>query len=207
MLRIDNLIFDAWGRRFFDSASVTVPAGTKVGLVGRNGVGKSTLFKLIKGELVPRRRRHQPAQDAPASARSTRSTRQRRSRCWRQCWRPTLERDALHARTGDRAARGTGRNLRALDAIDADRAPARAAEILSGLGFCQRRPASADGGVLRRLAHARGAGGGAVRRAGPAAAGRAHQLPRPGRRAVARGAAAEISPHRDRHQPRPRAAR
>ena len=53
MLRIDNLIFDAWGRRFFDAASVTIPAGTKVGLVGRNGVGKSTLFRLIKGEFVP----------------------------------------------------------------------------------------------------------------------------------------------------------
>ena len=78
MLRIDNLIFDAWGRRFFDQASVTVPAGAKVGLVGRNGVGKSTLFKLILGELVPRRRRHQPAASAPASARSIRSTRRRR---------------------------------------------------------------------------------------------------------------------------------
>ena len=53
MLRIENLIFDAWGRRFFDSASVAIPAGTKVGLVGRNGVGKSTLFKLIVGDLVP----------------------------------------------------------------------------------------------------------------------------------------------------------
>ena len=53
MLRIDNLIFDAWGRRFLDSGSVAIPAGTKVGLVGRNGVGKSTLFKLILGELTP----------------------------------------------------------------------------------------------------------------------------------------------------------
>ena len=53
MLRIENLVFDAWGRRFFDSASVAIPAGTKVGLVGRNGVGKSTLFKLIVGDLVP----------------------------------------------------------------------------------------------------------------------------------------------------------
>jgi ATP-binding cassette subfamily F protein 3 len=55
MLRIENLIFDAWGRRFFDSASVFIPAGTKVGLVGRNGVGKSTLFKLIVGDLAPRK--------------------------------------------------------------------------------------------------------------------------------------------------------
>jgi energy-coupling factor transporter ATP-binding protein EcfA2 len=53
MLQIDNLVFNGWGRRFFDSASVTLPAGAKVGLVGRNGVGKSTLFKLILGELIP----------------------------------------------------------------------------------------------------------------------------------------------------------
>ena len=53
MLQIDNLVFDAWGRRFFNQASVTIPAGTKVGLVGRNGIGKSTLFKLILGDLVP----------------------------------------------------------------------------------------------------------------------------------------------------------
>ena len=53
MLRIENLVFDAWGRRFFDSASVAIPGGTKVGLIGRNGVGKSTLFKLILGDLVP----------------------------------------------------------------------------------------------------------------------------------------------------------
>ncbi|MGD0149720.1 MAG: ATP-binding cassette domain-containing protein [Xanthobacteraceae bacterium] len=52
MLQIDNLTFDAWGRRFFNGASVTIPDGTKVGLVGRNGVGKSTLFKLIVGELA-----------------------------------------------------------------------------------------------------------------------------------------------------------
>ncbi len=52
MLRIDNLVFSAWGRRFFDGASVAIPVGTKVGLVGRNGVGKSTLFKLILGELA-----------------------------------------------------------------------------------------------------------------------------------------------------------
>lgn len=32
-------------------ASVSLPPGAKVGLVGRNGIGKSTLFKLILGEL------------------------------------------------------------------------------------------------------------------------------------------------------------
>ncbi|HEX8570297.1 MAG TPA: ATP-binding cassette domain-containing protein, partial [Caulobacteraceae bacterium] len=53
MLQINDLVFDAWGRRFFDGATVALPVGAKVGLVGRNGIGKSTLFKLITGELVP----------------------------------------------------------------------------------------------------------------------------------------------------------
>src|SRR5580700_10204493 len=51
MLRITDLVFDAYGRRFFDSASVFLPSGHKVGMVGRNGAGKTTLFRLIKGEL------------------------------------------------------------------------------------------------------------------------------------------------------------
>ena len=53
MLQIDDLTFNAWGRRFFDRASVSFPPNAKVGLAGRNGVGKSTLFKLILGELQP----------------------------------------------------------------------------------------------------------------------------------------------------------
>ena len=34
MLQIDDLVFNAWGRRFFDRATVTLPAQAKVGLVG-----------------------------------------------------------------------------------------------------------------------------------------------------------------------------
>ena len=53
MLQINNLVFNGWGRKFFDDASVLLPVGAKVGLVGRNGIGKSTLFKLILGQLSP----------------------------------------------------------------------------------------------------------------------------------------------------------
>ena len=61
-------------------------------------------------------------------------------------------------------------------------------------------------GVLRRLAHARGAGGHAVRRARPAAARRAHQLPRPRGHDVARGLPRRLSAHRADRQPRSRSA-
>ena len=157
MLRIQDLVFDAYGRRFFDEASATVPAGIKAGLVGRNGAGKSTLFRLIKGELSPgggldrmaarlahgggrsgtRRDAHSPARDGA-----------RRRRAARQA----------DARGGDRAPEHLGEVYAKLSEIDADRAPARAAEILAGLGFSQARPLTAHGGVLRRMAHAGGHG-------------------------------------------------
>ena len=44
MLQITDLTFNAWGRKFLVDASVSLPPGSKVGLVGRNGIGKSTLF-------------------------------------------------------------------------------------------------------------------------------------------------------------------
>ena len=51
MLQISNLTYNAWGRQFLDDASVSLPPGSKVGLVGRNGIGKSTLLR----HLVRRR--------------------------------------------------------------------------------------------------------------------------------------------------------
>jgi ATP-binding cassette subfamily F protein 3 len=39
------------GRTLFDSASMGISAGHKIALIGPNGTGKSTLFKLIAGEL------------------------------------------------------------------------------------------------------------------------------------------------------------
>ena len=53
MLQIQNLTFRIAGRLLFDEATATVPLGAKCGLVGPNGTGKSTLFKLIRGEHSP----------------------------------------------------------------------------------------------------------------------------------------------------------
>ena len=52
MLRISNISFSIQGKPLFEDASAVVPTGHKVGIVGRNGTGKTTLFKLIKKSLL-----------------------------------------------------------------------------------------------------------------------------------------------------------
>ena len=55
MLKIDNLTFKYPGRNnaTINDLSLTVPEGGVYGLLGRNGVGKSTLLNLIAGLLTP----------------------------------------------------------------------------------------------------------------------------------------------------------
>ncbi|MGJ8612180.1 MAG: ABC-F family ATP-binding cassette domain-containing protein, partial [Octadecabacter sp.] len=52
MLRINEITYSVAGRTLLENTTVTIPAGHKVGLVGRNGTGKTTLFKIIRGEMV-----------------------------------------------------------------------------------------------------------------------------------------------------------
>src|ERR1700754_2617182 len=52
MLNIQDLTYRVGGRTLLEKASLSIGAGQRVGLVGPNGIGKSTLFKLIAGELV-----------------------------------------------------------------------------------------------------------------------------------------------------------
>jgi ATP-binding cassette, subfamily F, member 3 len=155
MLRIENLVFDAWGRRFFDSASVAIPSGTKVGLVGRNGVGKSTLFKIILGDLVPlsgeillpkSAQIGSVGQEHPATPVTLIDT----------ILAADTRREALNAALETAAPEEMAEIYHELNAIDADRAPARAAEILAGLGFAnadlERPMAEFSGGWRMRVA-------------------------------------------------------
>ena len=52
MLTISNLDYRIQGRALFSGASAQIAAGWKVGLIGRNGTGKSTLLRLIREEIT-----------------------------------------------------------------------------------------------------------------------------------------------------------
>ncbi len=155
MLQINDLTFDAWGRRFFEKATVSLPPGAKVGLIGRNGVGKSTLFKLILGHLVaagdeislPKNARIGSVdQEHPATPVTLLDT----------VLEADEERHALLTRLETADPEDMGEIWGRLIEIDSDSAPSRASEILAGLGFSQddlQRPMSEfSGGWRMRVA-------------------------------------------------------
>ncbi|MFA0084914.1 ABC transporter ATP-binding protein [Vibrio sp. 10N.286.49.C2] len=130
------------GKPLLDQASATIHPGDKVGLVGKNGCGKSTLFALLKDELsIDAGTFHQPSH-------------------WELAWvaqeTPALDRSAIeYVIDGDREFRGLEHDL--LKAEQADNGNlvaelhgkievingysirARAAELLDGLGFTQEQ--------------------------------------------------------------------
>ncbi len=135
MLSIENLTYRIGGRVLLERASLSLPAGHHAGLVGRNGTGKSTLLKLIAGELhadsgeigLPNGTRlGMLAQEAPDGPESLIDTVLKADR-----ERTALLAEAEHATDPHRIA---DIHTRLAD-IQAHRAPARAAAILHGLGF------------------------------------------------------------------------
>ncbi len=156
MLTITDMTFTLAGARLFEHASARVPVGAKVGLVGRNGTGKSTLFHLIEGGYEPDggtievrngARIGGVAQEAPATSDSLLDTVLAADR----------ERAALlaEAETATEPHRISEIQMRLAD-IDAHSAEARAASILSGLGFDSAAQARAcaefSGGWRMRVA-------------------------------------------------------
>ncbi|WGS17692.1 MULTISPECIES: ABC-F family ATP-binding cassette domain-containing protein [unclassified Bradyrhizobium] len=156
MLSITDISIRVAGRLLIDHSSVQVVPGARVGFVGRNGVGKSTLFHAIRGDiptesgsitLPPRWRIGSLAQEAPDGPESLISV----------VLKADLERDALlrEAETAHDSHRIAEIQTRLVD-IDAHSAPARAAAILGGLGFStadQARPcAEFSGGWRMRVA-------------------------------------------------------
>ena len=156
MLQIQDLTFRIGPRLLFDKASAAVPDGARVGLVGRNGVGKTTLFRMIAGDLAPesgaismprRRRLGQVEQEAPGGAQTLIDF-----VLAADSERAELLREAETAVDPHRIADIQTR----LADIGAHGAPARAASILGGLGFdhaAQARPLSEfSGGWRMRVA-------------------------------------------------------
>jgi len=156
MLNIQDITYSVAGRPLLEGASATIPTGHKVGIVGRNGTGKTTLFRLIRGELaieggsigLPSRARvGGVAQEVPSSGTSLIDT----------VLQADEERASLlaEAETAQDATRIAEVQTRLAD-IDAWSAEARASAILKGLGFdaeAQRRPCSDfSGGWRMRVA-------------------------------------------------------
>ena len=53
MLQINNLSMQFGGRVLFKDASIAFTPNECYGIIGANGVGKSTLLRIISGELEP----------------------------------------------------------------------------------------------------------------------------------------------------------
>ena len=154
MLRLTNISYSVEGRPLIEAASAVIPTGHKVGVVGRNGTGKTTLFRLIRGELtletgqidLPRGARiGGVAQEVPGNEVSLIDT----------VLAADTERAALLAEDATDPARIADIQTRLTD-IDAWSAEARASTILRGLGFTpeeQVMPCSAfSGGWRMRVA-------------------------------------------------------
>ena len=123
------------GRTLLEGASATIPDGHKVGLVGRNGTGKSTLLKIICGEIGlesgsvemgDRTRIAKLPQEPPGGSQSPIDY-----VLAADTERAALLEEAETATDPDRVAHIHSR----LADIQAHAAPARAAIILAGLGF------------------------------------------------------------------------
>ena len=52
MIKLEDISYSVAGRPLVEHASAAIPTGHKVGLVGRNGTGKTTLFRVIRGEIA-----------------------------------------------------------------------------------------------------------------------------------------------------------
>ncbi|MEM7739766.1 MAG: ABC-F family ATP-binding cassette domain-containing protein [Pseudomonadota bacterium] len=156
MLHINDLTYRIEGRPLFEQATAMISDGWTVGFTGRNGTGKSTLFRLIRDEISPDdgaisirpgARIGGVAQEAPATQDSLLDT----------VLRADEERASLLIRmeTEDDPMAIAEIQTRLAD-IEAHSAEARAASVLSGLGFSTDEQARAceefSGGWRMRVA-------------------------------------------------------
>ena len=55
VINLRGLHYEQSGRTLIDDLSLDIPAAVRIGIIGRNGIGKTTLLRLILGELTPMR--------------------------------------------------------------------------------------------------------------------------------------------------------
>ena len=217
LIRISNLTLARGAKRLLEGASLTVHAGTQGRARRRRTAAASRASSRCSlGELHAGRRRGRAA--AVVDHRACRAGDARRRDAGdrvRAGWRPRVARGR-----GARSRRRRPpppRSARRGEALAAAASPLRRDRRLRGArarGDAARRPrlsgraARRSGGELfRRLADAAQPRAGADVPLGPAAARRAHQSPRPRRRALARGLARPLSGHAAAHHARPRLPR
>ena len=135
MLSLNGITVRLGGRTILDRATAALPKGSRVGLIGRNGAGKSTMVRVVAGLLDPDEgSADMPrgakigyiAQEAPAGL-----TTPIEAVLAADTERASLLLEAEDHNDMDRFAEVHDR----LIAIDAYTAPSRAARILAGLGF------------------------------------------------------------------------
>jgi ATP-binding cassette subfamily F protein 3 len=156
MIVLDDISLRIAGKLLLEHASAAIPERARVGVVGRNGTGKTTLFRAILNEvdietgsirLPSRARIGRVAQEAPAGPETL----------LQMVLKADTEREALmqERETASDPMRIAEVEHRLLE-IDAHSAPSRAAKILAGLGFseeAQARPCSEfSGGWRMRVA-------------------------------------------------------
>ena len=142
MLDINEITLRFDGRLLFNAAAAHISDGQKVGLTGRNGTGKTTLFRLIRGDLSPDdgeinitkgQRIATVAQEIPQTHISLID-------CVLQA---DTERTALLAELEKAQTENDGVKIgelhERLNMIGANSAEARAGAILYGLGFSQEQ--------------------------------------------------------------------
>ena len=186
-------------RRLIEDASLQIHTGWRVGVVGANGSGKSSLFALLRGEL------HTEAGDCEVPARLAHRDRSAQET-------PPLPRPAIEfVLDGDTELRHVERALTAADAATrrprarrVARAPRRHRRLrrarprgrTAGRARLRAvRSRTAGRGLLGRLAHAAQSRAGAAEPRGPDAARRTDQPPRSRRRGLAGALARELPRH------------
>ncbi|MFA6061015.1 MAG: ATP-binding cassette domain-containing protein [Gallionella sp.] len=159
MLNILNMTYLQGGEPLFSGANLQAFANQRIGLVGKNGCGKSTLFRLIRGEIHP-----EAGEVSLQSGKTLAYVEQEIENSDQSAMEFVLDGDVklrqlekILVQASHDAAWFEAQQQ--FEAIDGYGAPARAAQLLSGLGFdtdsLERQVASFSGGWRMRLNLAR----------------------------------------------------